>query len=335
MIGSERRWPAEWEPHRATWLAWPHNESTWPGVWDRIAERYAYFVRTLRSFEPVHLVVPSRSAVGELAERGDLDGPHPLEVHEIATNDAWIRDWGPIVVEERGERIALDFRFNAWGGKYPPWDADEAAGSEVARLMGARVERVERVLEGGSIDGDGEGTILTTESCLLAPTRPPVLEKREMEDLLSRTLGARRVLWLGDGIAGDDTDGHIDDITRFVAPGVVVTAVEPDPRDPNHEPLEENRARLETLTDARGRRLRVIPIPMPAPVVSPSGDRLPASYVNFLIVNGGVLVPTFDDSKDTEALEALAKVFPGRRVAPVPCRELVVGLGGVHCLSMQ
>jgi agmatine deiminase len=332
------RWPAEWEPHRATWLAWPHKEASWPGLLHRIPPLFVEMVRALATGERVEILVRDDEDAAEvkrlLEEAGA--GMDRVGLHAIPTDDAWIRDHGPTFVARRDPAglVAVDWDYNAWGGKYPPWDQDVKVARRIAAHLG-----VERccggiILEGGSIDGDGDGTILTTESCLLNPNRNPELSRADIEDRLRRFLGAQRILWLGDGIVGDDTDGHVDDLTRFVAPGVVVTVVEDDPSDANHEALAENLRRLEAMEDARGRRLTVVKLPMPAPVLW-EGQRLPASYANFYVANAVVLVPVFDDPRDGMALDTLARLFPNRRVVPIPARDLVWGLGACHCLTQQ
>jgi agmatine deiminase len=336
------RWPAEWEPHRATWLSWPHNPETWPGA-GRLARVESAFVRMVEALaEGERVAINVADDAMEDRVRGLLRGAGAdieaaAEFHHNPTDDAWVRDHGPLFLVREGgprrERALLDFRFDAWGGKYPPWDRDDAVPSRIARATGLRRFAVDEVLEGGAIDGDGAGTVLTTESCLLHPNRGG-RTRAEAEALLQRTVGARRVLWLGDGIEGDDTDGHVDDITRFVAPGRVVTAVESDARDPNHARLAANRRRLATQRDAAGRALEVIELPMPAPVWSDEG-RCPASYANFYVANRAVLMPVFEDPADERARAVLADCFPGRRIECIPARDLVVGLGAVHCLTQQ
>jgi agmatine deiminase len=232
------------------------------------------------------------------------------------------------------ERAILDFGFDAWGGKYPPFDLDDAVPRHMAVSLGLPRFEADFVLEGGSIDGDGEGTILTTESCLLHPNRGPGRTRERVESWLADWLGARHVLWLGDGILGDDTDGHIDDITRFVAPGVVVTAIEDDPADANHEPLRANLARLRGMRDAAGRPLSIATLPMPPPVVI-DGQRCPASYANFYLANGVCLVPVFRAPQDASALAVLRELLPGREVVGIDCRDLVYGLGAIHCVTQQ
>jgi agmatine deiminase len=253
----------------------------------------------------------------------------------VPTNDAWIRDHGPIFVvhEERGLAIT-DWRYNAWGGKYPPYDLDDAVPSRLNETLRLPAFEPGIVLEGGSIDVNGCGTLLTTESCLLNLNRNPGLTRRDIEAVLRDSLGASNVLWLGDGIVGDDTDGHVDDLTRFVGPSTVVTAVEQDPADDNHRALQDNLLRLRSMKDEAGRPLEVVTLPMP-PAVYHEGQRLPASYANFYIGNGAVLVPVFGHHRDEVACETLARLFPTRAIAPIDCTDLVQGLGAIHCLTQQ
>jgi len=327
--------PAEWEPHAATWLAWPHAETTWPGCLDAAEREFEFFVRTLARFERVELIAQSEPHRAALAARlGELTRSGRVRLHVIPTDDVWMRDIGPTFVRGAAGLVAVDWTFDAWGGKYAPWDRDDAVAGQVARLVGVPSERPGIVLEGGAIEVDGEGTLLATEPTLLDPKRNPGISREAIERLAADLLGVRAIVWLGDGIEGDDTDGHIDDIARFVAPGRVVCAREPDPRDPNHAPLEECCARLLAARDAAGRRLEVIDLPMPPPVLA-GGDRLPASYANFYVANGAVLVPTFGVPGDATALAVLRPLFPGREVVGVPSRALVRGLGAVHCLSQQ
>jgi agmatine deiminase len=325
------RWPAEWEPHRATWLAWPHAPGTWPGHLAEARAEYAGIVRALQGREAVELLVAD-SAMEEAARKqlaaAGVDPDRGLRFHHVPTNDSWLRDSGPIFVEDDDEmRCALAFSFNAWGGKYPPWDLDDRVGAVIADRAGVACEELTFVLEGGSIDGDGAGTILTTESCLLNPNRETAPRTREqMERRLARWLGARRVVWLGEGIAADDTDGHIDDCARFVAPGVVVAACAD--AGPDQAILAENRRRLASA----GLEVHDLPMPPPHRV---GGEVCPASYANFYLANGAALVPTFGAGSDARALAVLRDVLPGRDVIGVPCRTLVLGLGAIHCLSQQ
>ncbi|HEX7034969.1 MAG TPA: agmatine deiminase family protein [Pseudomonadales bacterium] len=329
--------PPVWAPHQATWFSWPHNVETWPGGRLARAERaLAEAVAKLSRHEHVYLnVLNERHAehVRRLLPAGTNLAAVSLE--PIPTDDAWCRDHGAIFVFDGDGRLtALDFRFNAWGDKYPPYDRDDAVPPQMAARLGVPVVSVDYVLEGGSIDVNGAGTLLTTTQCLLNPNRNPERSQGEIEAMLHEYLGAERVLWLGDGIVGDDTDGHVDDITRFVAEDTVVTAVEPDPADPNHRPLAENRERLDGFRLADGRALNVVELPMPEPVRS-GAERLPASYANFYIANGLVLVPVFGCDRDADALGVLRGCFPGRDVVGIDCRDVVFGLGTLHCLSQQ
>ncbi len=337
------RMPAEWEPHEATWLAWPHNRSDWPGKFAPIPWVYCEIVRHLAEAERVRILVNDREA--EERARRTLRRAHvsleAVEFFRVATNRSWTRDYCPLFVKNaEGAVAAVKWRFNAWA-KYDDWELDDAAGELVARKFGSRVWRpvVGRrrvVLEGGAIEVNGRGTLLATEECLLdrVQARNPGLAREDLERLFAAYLGVRKVLWLGRGIAGDDTHGHIDDIARFVGPATVAAAVERDPADANYEPLHDNLRRLRAMTNEAGRRLRVIELPMPAPVFF-GGQRLPASYLNFYVANGLVLVPTFNDPNDRLAMERLAELFPDRRVVGIYARDLVLGLGTLHCLTMQ
>ncbi len=333
------RWPAEWEPHEGTLLSWPHNTHTWPDCLEPAQRAYAAMVRELSCREAVHVNVVD-TAMEEDARKilqaagVELAGGH-LHFHHIPTNDAWIRDHGPIAVQGREALELLDFGFNAWGEKYPPWELDDAVPGALARELALPCRSVDFILEGGSIDGNGEGVVLTTESCLLNPNRGPGRTRARMEAMLSRQLGAGQVIWLRGGIEGDDTDGHIDDIARFVGPRTIVAAVEKKgSEDPNAAILAENRRRLVDARDAQGRSFEVVELPMP-PSRSWQGFRCPASYANFYIANGVVLVPVFQVAEDERALAILKELFQGRDVVGVPCAELVVGLGAVHCLTLQ
>jgi len=344
-----RRWPAEWERHSATWLSWPHNTETWPDCLEAVEDAFCEIVRAILPDETVEINVLNRVMADRVRARlrgagvggAGPDDPGKIRFHVVATDDAWIRDHGGIfIVEGEGEHAArrmVDFEFDAWGGKYPPWDRDAQVASEMARI--ANVSRFEPgvVLEAGALDGDGQGTILTTESCLLNSNRNRPGQdrsRRGLEAILAETLGARRVLWLGEGIVGDDTDGHVDDLTRFISPGRVVTVVESDTADANYSALAENRRRLETMSDAAGRRLETIELPTPGVLEGPEG-RLPASYANFYFANRAVLVPVFGVDADREALAILERAIEDRPVIPIPSQNLVLGLGAVHCLTQQ
>lgn len=333
------RMPAEWEPHEATWLAWPHNRETWFAQTPAIPRIYAQIVRALMGGEKVRLLVPDEAARGEAEDtlrHHDAWGDN-VELHVVPTNDAWARDFGPLFVvkEEDGQRrVALtNWKFNSWGGKYP-YDLDDAVPEYVRARYGFRAWQPGIVMEGGSIDVNGRGTLLTTESCLLNPNRNPGLSPAEIEEHLRAYLGVQRILWLGDGIAGDDTDGHVDDISRFVNPTTVVTAIEDNPADENYNVLQYNLGRLLGMRDQDNRPLTVVTIPMPEPVEY-DGQRLPASYANFYIGNRAVLVPIFQCAEDRRALTIFQELFPDRRIVGIDCRELVIGLGGIHCITQQ
>jgi agmatine deiminase len=331
------RMPAEWAPHAATWLAWPHKEASWPGRLDRIPPVIAAMAAALMPGERVEINVNDAameaSARAALAVAGAPDDQ--VCFHRFPTDDAWIRDHGPIFVNRAdGAQAILDWEYNAWGGKYPPYERDNQIPARIGELLGLPRFQPGIVLEGGSIDVDGEGTLLTTEACLLNPNRNPSIRRTEIEARLRDYLGVERILWLGDGIAGDDTDGHVDDCARFAAGGVVVAAVEPDTSDANHAPLRDNLQRLRSLRDARGRRLEIFTLPMPPPLEF-EGQRVPASYANFFIANRVVLMPAFQCARDEEAGRILASLFPGRDIAPVAARDLVWGLGACHCLTQQ
>ncbi len=332
------RMPAEWAPHQATWLSWPHNTDTWPGALAAAERALAGAVGALCEGELVRINVlderHERHVAGLLAGKADLQR---VRLHRQPTNDAWCRDHGAIFVTRPGVEaplLALDFGYNAWGGKYPPFDLDNAMPCHMAAALGVPLHSVDMILEGGSIEVNGAGTLLTTEQCLLNPNRNPQLSRTEIERRLRENLGVSQVLWLGDGIVGDDTDGHIDDLTRFVAEDTVVTVLEDDPADVNYPVLRDNRARLAAMRLPDGRPLRVIELPMPVPVKR-DGEYLPASYANFYIGNRVVLLPVFGCPQDEVATATLAACFPGRRVVPVDCRDIVVGLGTLHCLTQQ
>jgi agmatine deiminase len=338
--------PAEWDPHDATWIAWPHNQADWPGKFAGIPYIYAEIVRHLSPGEAVHIVV--NDAAAERGARRVLDDSGALgaavHFHRWRTDRVWTRDSGPIFVR-RGRQLAVtNWRFNAWA-KYPDWKHDDLLPSRVARHLGveeiiptiASGRKIHRlVLEGGSIDVNGRGTLLTTEECLLSrkQQRNPGLSRAAIEAVFDRFLGVTHVIWLGRGIKGDDTHGHVDDISRFVGPRTIVTAVERDPGDANHLPLRDNLKRLRAATDQDGRPLEIIELPMPAPVVF-RDQRLPASYANFYIANGVVLVPVFGDANDRLALNILEALFRGRRILPVYCRDFIWGLGAIHCMTQQ
>ncbi|MGQ0702605.1 MAG: agmatine deiminase family protein [Gemmatimonadales bacterium] len=335
------RWPAEWEPHRGTWLSWPHKKESWPGKFAPIPGIFAEIVRELAGHEEVHVNAGEEALEAAAREALCRAGADLTRVffHRHPTNDAWCRDHGPLFVEWSEDRgpvtpVILDWGFNAWGGKYPPFDLDDAIPSRIGAELGVSVIRPGLILEAGSIDGNGAGTILTTEQCLLNPNRNPNRTRLEIEAALRAFLGARQVLWLGQGIEGDDTDGHVDDLTRFVSEDTVVTVLESDPADPNCEPLRDNLHRLKAMRLPDARPLRIVELPMP-PAMFYEGQRLPVSYANFYIANAVVLMPSFGSPRDEEARAILQSVFPDRRVVAIPCADLAWGLGTIHCVTQQ
>jgi agmatine deiminase len=345
------RLPAEWEPHEATWLSWPHKEASWPGKIDRIFPVYAQMVAALARSETVHINVNNaemEAAACRVLEQagGGTGAGSNISFHRFPTNDAWCRDHGAIFLTRRNDtrlagesspsaaRLATDWDYNAWGDKYPPYDLDNLIPAKMADLLGTPSKKGEMVLEGGSIDSNGAGLLLTTESCLLNPNRNPHLTRVQIEARLVEFLGVEKILWLGDGIVGDDTDGHIDDITRFVGNRVVVTAIEEDPADENYKPLRDNLRRLESMSDLDSRPLEIVTIPMPPPVVH-EGQRLPASYANFYIANTIVLLPTYHHPNDERARATLATLFPTREIIGLDCTDIIWGLGAFHCLTQQ
>jgi agmatine deiminase len=339
------RLPAEWEPHAATWLGWPHNKTDWPGKFQPIPWVYAEIVRNLARAERVEILVQDARAKEQA--RGVLDKANAfsgnIRFRQVVTNRGWMRDSAPIFIKRQNKKApiaAVNWRFNAWA-KYSDWRDDAKASERILKWAGVPAFRPEVngkriVLEGGSIDANGRGLLLSTEECLLSEvqSRNPGMSRTELERVLADYLGIEKVIWLERGIVGDDTHGHVDDISRFVAADTVLTAVEPNKNDDNHEPLCANRERLRQATDQSGRRLQIIELPMPAPVVF-RGRRLPASYANFYIANGMVLVPVFNDMNDRVALNILSDLFPARDIVPIYCGDLIWGLGAIHCMTQQ
>ena len=339
--------PAEWEAHAATWLAWPHHEPDWPGKFEPIPWVYADIIRYLSRGERVEVIV--KDVAAEKNARRVLKRAHALNenvrFHRWPTNRGWTRDSGcAFVVSPRGEArgglAAIKWRFNAWA-KYSNWQKDNKIGSRMAEAVGAQEiqatflgERV--VLEGGSIDVNGRGTLLTTEECLLSKVqqRNARMKRRDYEKVFGDYLGVSNVIWLGSGVIGDDTHGHVDDITRFVSADTVVTCVDADPSSENYEALRENIRRLRDATTEDGKPVATIDLPMPAPVYF-EGRRLPASYANFYIANAAVLVPVFNDPNDRIALDILADIFPERDIVGIYCGDLIWGLGAIHCMTQQ
>lgn len=339
------RMPAEWEPQEAVWLVWPRDPLTWP---DRVHKARGTFLAAMQAITPhqrVDLVV-HHDLADEAQQAVSQAGLRNVALHAVDHQDSWIRDYGPIYLVRRAdggaagaaggrERMAVKWDFNAWGNKYESLLKDKGVVAQLGGKVGAPLQEVAMVLEGGSIDVDGQGTLLTTEQCLLNKNRNPELDRQAVELHLREYVGVEKVLWLGDGIEGDDTDGHVDDITRFVAPGLVVTCTEDDRSHPNHAPLADNLDRLRGMSDARGRPLRVVELPMPGDIGSDDGQPLPASHGNFLVTNGAVLMPTFGGPSDQVAQRRLQQCFKDRPVVPLDCSDLVWGMGAIHCLSQQ
>ena len=324
--------PAEWEHHDSTWLSWPKDPDTFPdGVLQAVEATYVKMVQVLaRGEEVIILVDDSRT---EARVRSMVRKADRVRFAQIKTVDVWVRDYGPMGV--RGRDVAMvKWIFNSWGGKYEDLRPDNEAGDVMANSTGLRVFRPGMVLEGGSVDVNGLGSLLATEQCLLNRNRDPGRSRRGVETALESNLGTRNVIWLGNGIEGDDTDGHVDDICRFAGPRRVLAAVESDIGDLNHAPLAENARRLRDSRDQEGRPLEVDEVPMPDRIAGPEG-RLPASHLNFYIGNGAVIVPTFGGRSDVLALRILEGVFPGRDVVGIDCRALVLGLGTLHCVTQQ
>jgi len=340
--------PAEWDRHEATWLAWPHNPEDWPGKFQAIPWLYAEIVRLLAGHERVHLIV--QNGKEETRARGILRRASAnldqVSFHQWPTDRVWMRDSGPIFVRNGEGQVAItDWRFNAWA-KYPDWHRDDQIPARAKELLSFPAWQPaiplsdggehRLVLEGGSIDTNGDGILLTTEECLLSEVqqRNPGVSRGQLEQALHDFLGIDKVIWLDRGAAGDDTHGHIDDITRFVGPTTILTAVESNTSDANHEPLAENLERLKEARTLDGKQFTIVELPMPRPVVF-RGQRLPASYANFYAANGIVLVPTFHDPSDRIALSILAEVFPDREVIGIHSVDLIWGLGALHCMTQQ
>lgn len=329
--------PAEWEPHEATWLTWPHDESHWPGLYEKIPAIWATMVKELESDEDVHIAIhdDETEEIATLAlKQAKIQGDR-VKFHRIPNNFSWARDHGPIFVknDQTKERMILDFRFNGWGNKWKH-DLDDDVPKFVSKITNVLIMDVPMVFEGGSISVNGKGTLLTTESCLLHKNRNPEMTREQIEKNLKEYLGLTNVLWLGDGIEGDDTDGHVDDLTQFVNETTVVTIVEENPKDNNYIALQENLKRLQMMKDQDGTPLTIKQLPMPAPVVY-EDTRLPATYANFYVGNSVVLMPVFDDPNDAKAISILQECFPTRRIVPIFSRELVWGFGAFHCVTQQ
>lgn len=331
--------PAEWHPHVATWLSWPHKEASWPGKIEVIYPFYAQFVKELTKGEMVNINVGSdelRRLAQRFLQMAEVD-MSKVKFHMNPTDDAWCRDHGPAFLinpEADSKKVVVDWGYNAWGGKYPPFDQDDVVPTRIAEALNLPVFHPGIVMEGGSVDFNGQGTVLTTEACLLNPNRNPHLNRSQIEQYLYDYYGQQQVLWLKDGIIGDDTDGHIDDLTRFVNADTVVTVVEENSSDENYEILQENLRDLHKMRLLNGKQLTVVELPMPS-AVEFEDQRLPASYANFYIANNAVIVPTYQDKNDDRALAILGECFPERRIVGIDSTDMIWGLGSWHCLSQQ
>ena len=332
--------PAEWEPHEATWLSWPHKEASWPDAFEPVPAVFAQITKHLTDSELVRINVADE----DFAERVRIE-LRQAEVdlsrvcfHFNPTNDAWCRDHGPIYVTRtingKRERAINDWGFNAWGNKYPPYDLDDVVPTRIAHEFNETLFTPDIVMEGGSIDVNGKGTLLTTEACLLNLNRNPHLNQAQIGQYLRDYLGVTNILWLGDGIVGDDTDGHVDDLTRFTAHDTIVTVVEDDPADDNYLLLKENYERLLTMKDQDDKPFRIVTMPMPGERYIEE-QRLPMSYANFYIANKVVLLPTYRHANDVRAAAILQELFLDRKVISIDCNDLIWGLGSIHCVTQQ
>ena len=323
--------PAEWAPHERCWMAWPCRESLWGEGLDAARNAYAEVAKAIAGFEPVTM----------LANAQDLDDAKlscgaGVTCQAMPLDDSWMRDSGPtFVIDGRGGLAAVDWRFNAWGDKFHPYDQDAQVAERLLEGLSVTRYAAPLVLEGGSIHVDGEGTLLTSEECLLNPNRNPDLDRAAIENLLRRYLGVKAFVWLGQGLDKDDTDGHVDNIACFVRPGVVMAVTCDDPADPNHAILTDNLARLKKARDAQGRRLEVIELPLPREARYLDSQRLALSYVNFYIANGGIVMESFGDANDAQAYEIVSRAFPDRKVVQVSALDILAGGGGVHCITQQ
>jgi agmatine deiminase len=329
---AKARWPAEWEPHSATWLSWPRNADTWPRNLAQAQAEFADFVRVIAEVEPVKLLCGGDAR--ETASRFVGNVPN-VELIDLPTNDAWMRDYGPTFVEQAGQATVIDWTYNAWGGKYPPFDNDAQVALAAATRLQIPTVSIQRVIEGGALEGNGAGVVMTTRSCLLNPNRSGPRAEKEIDALLKEQLGANEIWWLeGGDMVGDDTDGHIDQIARFISADTILVSSEQNSGDPNYQTFRRAQEQLLEFSTRHQGRMQVIELPMPSAVMM-FGVRLPASYANFYFANGIVIVPQFDDPNDEHAIKLLRTLLPDRKVIPLASRNLSVGLGSFHCLSQQ
>ena len=336
--GDALRWPAEWERQDAVWISWPHRGDLWQGGLAELLERYADLAAAVAPHAQVRINAAAALHAG-IRERLARRGVQDFALYNHPTNDVWCRDHGPIFTRRQdGTLQVADWQFNAWGGKFAPWDLDNGIPALIAQSLSLPRLESGMVLEGGAIEGNGGGLLLTTEAVLLNPNRNPHLDKAAVEAELRRMLGVEQIFWLGKGIEGDDTDGHIDDMVRFVNAEAAVSIVEPDPHSPHYRNLAENNERLQDLRTPAGHRVEIVPLPMPEPLVAHDWrlEQLPASYANFLICNNAVIVPVFMQEKnDDRALGILRECFPGKQVIGIDARRLVIEGGAIHCITQQ
>ena len=331
--------PAEFAPHTATWLSWPHKEASWPGKISSIYPNYSRFIGELTRGERVCINVADATMEKNAREHLFRAGVDMERVRFFLhpTNDAWCRDHGPaFLINPRAQqqKVIVDWGYNAWGGKYPPYDLDDVIPTLVGKALGLPVYHPGIVMEGGSVDFNGEGTLITSTCCLLNPNRNPDLDRDRIEGYLRDYYGVEQILWVSEGIVGDDTDGHIDDTVRFVNGDTVITVIEEDARDENYSLLKDNLAELSAMRLLNGKQLNIVELPMPRAVVY-EDQRLPASYANFYIANEAVIVPIFRCDRDEKALEIIQDCFPTRRVVGIDSTDIIWGLGSFHCLSQQ
>lgn len=330
------RMPPEWHAHAATWLAWPKDPLTWP---ERVPQAEAIFLQMIEALAPheiVNLLVDDEATESTVRQCCNFPASANVRFHRIETVDSWIRDYGPnFLLNDKGELAFNDWTFNAWGDKYEELKKDDAIPQRLQSIIDAPRFAPGIVLEGGSIEVNGAGVVMTTEQCLLNPNRNPQLDRTEIEEHLKAYLGVEQVLWLGLGIAGDDTDGHIDDIARFISNDTIVCVMEDDPADENYRLLQDNYERLSLARDARGKAFNIIPLPMPGLIGGRGEDRLPASYANFYIANNVVLLPVYGHANDERATAILQRLFTQRKVIPINCEPLIWGMGAIHCVTQQ
>lgn len=325
--------PAEWTPHSRCWMEWPTRGELWGDHIEAARDAYAEVASAIARFEPVTMIAKPKNFI-EASLRVGKD--KNINMFSLPHDDSWMRDNGPtFVVDASGNVAGVDWRWNAWGNKYPDHDRDAQVAEEVLKHLEMKRYEAPVVLEGGAIHTDGEGTLLTTESVVLNPNRNPGIGRAEMEQLLAGYLGVRKVIWLGDGLKDDDTDGHVDNLACFAKPGVVLALTCSDPADANHAPLKDNLARLRDASDAQGRKFDIIEIEQPRARYLPDGRRMGLSYINFYIANGAVIMPAFEDPMDAKAAEAVARAFPDREVVQVPAIDVLYGGGGIHCITQQ